>query len=98
MTELTLNIDGSSTVEADNLTTLSGALETLTQAHEAGDAVRVTSGSLRWRDGAVWVQASLELPTSVADIDANKDVLAQVAVDVGMHDSVSEAMEEINVS
>jgi len=98
MTDLTLSIDGSSTVQADNLTVLKGALDSLTQAHEAGDPVQVRSGALRWRDGAVWVSVNLELPTTVSEIDADKDALAQVAVDAGMYDSLSAAKEEIDVS
>lgn len=98
MTDLTLSINGSSTVSADNLTVLNGALESLTQAHEAGDPVAVRSGSLRWRDGGVWVSVSLTLPTTPSDIDADKQALAQVAVDAGVYDSVSEAVDEINVS
>jgi len=98
MTDLTLSIDGSRTVDATDLTDLNAALEALTQAHESDDPVAVRSGSLRWRDGGVWVQASLELPTTVAEMDANKDALAQVAVDAGMHDSVSEAKDAIQVS
>jgi hypothetical protein len=98
MTELTLSIDGSSTVAGDNLTVLNTALESLTQAHEAGNPVAVRSGSLRWRDGGVWVSVSLTMPTTPSEIDADKQTLAQVAVDAGMHDSVSEATEEINVS
>jgi hypothetical protein len=98
MTELTLSIDGSSTVAADNLAVLNGALESLTQAHEAGNPIAVRSGSLRWRDGGVWVSVSLTLPTTPSEIDTDKQALAQVAVDAGMHDSVEKAVEAINVS
>jgi len=98
MTELQLSIDGSSTVPADNLTVLNAALESLTQAHEAGNPIAVRSGSLRWRDGGVWVSVSLTMPTTPSEIDTDKQTLAQVAVDAGMFDSVSEAVEEINVA
>jgi hypothetical protein len=98
MTDLTLNIDGSSTVAADNLTVLSGALESFTQAHEAGNPIAVRSGSLRWRDGGVWVSVSLTMPTTPSEIETDKQTLAQVAVDTGMHESVSEAVGAINVS
>ncbi len=98
MTDLQLSIDGSSTVSADNLTVLNGALEALTQAHEAGNPVAVQSGSLRWRDGGVWVSVSLTLPTTPTEIDTDKQTLAQVAVDAGMFETVSEAVAEINVS
>lgn len=98
MSDLTLSIDGSSTVPVDNLTVLSDALESLTQAHETGDPIQVRSGALRWRDGAVWVSVNLELPTTVSEIDADKEALAQVAVDAGMYDSVANAEEEIDVS
>ena len=98
MTDLTLNIDGSSTVAPDNLTVLNGALEALTQAHEAGNPIAVRSGSLRWRDGGVWVSVSLTMPTTPSEIETDKQTLAQVAVDAGMHESVSEAVEAINVS
>jgi len=98
MTELTLSIDGSSTVPADNLTVLNGALESLTQAHEAGNPIAVRSGSLRWRGGGVWVSVSLTMPTTPSEIESDKQTLAQVAVDAGMCDSVSEAIEEINVA
>ncbi len=98
MTELTLSINGSSTVSADNLAVLNAALESLTQAHAAGNPIAVRSGSLRWRDGGVWVSVSLTLPTTPSEIEADKQTLAQVAVDAGMFEAVSEAVEEINVS
>jgi hypothetical protein len=98
MTELQLSINGSSTVPADNLTVLNGALESLTQTHEAGNPIAVRSGSLRWRDNGVWVSVSLTMPTTPSEIDTDKQTLAQVAVDAGMYGSVSEAVEEINVS
>jgi len=98
MTDLTLSIDGSSTVQAENLAVLSEALESLTQAHEAGDPIQVQSGALRWRDGGVWVSVSLELPTTASEIDADKEALAQVAVGAGMYESVADAKEEIDVS
>jgi len=97
MTELDISISGSSTVAADNLTVLSGALESLTQAHEAGDPIQVRSGALRWRDGSVWVSVTLQMPTTPSDLSADKDALAQVAVDAGMHDSLSAAKEEIEI-
>lgn len=97
MTELEISIDGSSTVAADNLTVLSGALESLTQAHEAGNPVQVRSGSLRWRGGNVWVSVTLQMPTTVNDLSVDKDTLGQVAVDAGMYDSLSAAKEEIQV-
>jgi len=98
MTDLQLSINGESTVPADNLTVLSGALESLTEAHEAGDPIAVRSGALRWRDGSVWVSVSLTMPTTVSDLSADEDALAQVAVDAGMHDSLDAAKEEIDVT
>jgi hypothetical protein len=98
MTELQLSIGGSSTVPPDSLTVLNGALESLTQAHEAGNPIAVRSGSLRWRDGGVWVSVSLTMPTTPSEIDTDKQTLAQVAVDAGMYETVSEAVDEINVS
>jgi len=98
MTDLTLSIDGSSTVAADNLTVLSGALESLTQAHEAGDPIAVRSGSLRWRDGGVWVSVTLEMPTTPSEINSDKTRLAQVAVDAGMHDSLADAKGNITIN
>lgn len=98
MTELTLTVDGSSTVQADNLSTLKGALDALTQAHEAGDPIRVQSGSLRWRDGGVWISVTLEMPTTPSDVDTDKDTLAQVAVETGMHADTDAALEAIDVS
>ena len=38
------------------------------------------------------------MPTTPSDLSADKDALAQVAVDAGMHDSISAAKEEIDVS
>jgi hypothetical protein len=98
MTDLTLSIDGSSTVPADNLRVLNGALESLTQAHKAGNPITVQSGSLRWRDGGVWVSVSLTMPTTPSKIGTNKQTLAQVAVDAGLYDSLDGAKEEIDVS
>lgn len=98
MTELQLSIDGSSTVQADNLRVLKGALDSLTQAHEAGDPIQVRSGALRWRDGSVWVSVSLTVPTTPSDLSADKDALAQVAVDAGMFDFASAAKEEMDVT
>jgi hypothetical protein len=98
MTDLTLSLDGSRTVDADNLTDLNSALEALTRAHESGDPVAVRSGSLRWRDGGVWIQVRLALPTTASETDADKQTLAQVAVDTGLVDDVETATEAINVS
>lgn len=98
MTELTLSIDGSRTVDATDLTNLNSALEALTQAHESGDNVAVRSGSLRWRDGGVWIQVSLTLPTTPSNIETDKDKLAQVAVDTGLVDDAETAMEAVNVA
>jgi len=98
MTDLTLSIGGSRTVDASNLTTLNSALEALTQAHESDDPVAVRSGSLRWRDGGVWIQVSLTLPTTPSSIERDKDALAQVAVDTGLAPDVETAMEAINVA
>jgi len=98
MTDFTLSINGSRTVDATNLTDLNAALEALTQAHESGDAVAVRSGSLRWRDGGVWIQVSLTLPTTASNIETDKDTLAQVAVDTGLVSDIETATEAINVA
>ena len=98
MTDLTLNINGSRKVDASNLTDLNTALEALTQAHEADTPVAVRSGSLRWRDGGVWIQVSLTLPTTPASIESDKDTLAQIAVDTGLVSDVQTAAEEIDVA
>jgi len=98
MTDLTLSIDGSRTVDAINLTDLNSALEALTQAHESDDPVAVRSGSLRWRDGGVWIRVSLTLPTTPSSIDTDKQTLAQVAVNTGLVDDVDTATEAIDVS
>jgi hypothetical protein len=98
MTDLTLSIDGSRTVDATDLTDLNSALEALTQAHESGDSVAVRSGSLRWRDGGVWIQVSLTLPTTASNIETDKDKLAQVAVDTGLVSDIETAMEAVNVA
>jgi hypothetical protein len=98
MTDLTLSIDGSRTVDATDLTDLNGALEALTQAHESGDSVAVRSGSLRWRDGGVWIQVSLTMPTTASEVDTDTQTLAQVAVDTGLVDDLETATEAINVA
>jgi hypothetical protein len=98
MSDLTLSIDGSRTVDASNLTDLNAALQALTSAHEADDPVAVRSGALRWRDGGVWIQVSLTLPTSPSNIDADKDALAQVAVDTGLVADLPAATEAIDVA
>jgi hypothetical protein len=98
MTDLTLSIDGSRTVDATNLTGLNSALEALTQAHESGDSVAVRSGSLRWRDGGVWIQVSLTMPTTASEIDTDTQTLAQVAVDTGLVSDIETATEAINVA
>lgn len=98
MTELTLSITDSRTVDASNLTDLNSALQALTQAHESGDSVTIQSGSLRWRDGGVWIQATLALPTTPSDVDTDKQTLAQVAVDTGMVADTETAVEAIDVA
>jgi len=98
MTDLTLSIDGSRTVDATDLTDLNSALEALTEAHESGDLVAVRSGSLRWRDGGVWISVSLTMSTTPSEIDADTATLAQVAVDTGLVDDVETATEAINVA
>jgi hypothetical protein len=98
MTQLTLSIDGSRTVDATDLTDLNNALEALTDAHEADDPVAVRSGSLRWRDDGVWIQVSLTLPTTPATIESDNNTLAQVAVDTGLIDDVGAATEAIDVN
>lgn len=98
MTDLTLSIDGSRTVDATNLTDLNSALEALTQAHESGDPVAVRSGSLRWRDGGMWIQVSLTMPTTPSSIDSDTDTLAQIAVDTELVADLATAREEINVA
>ena len=98
MTDLTLSIDGSRTVDATNLTDLNSALEALTQEHESGDRVAVRSGSLRWRDGGVWIRVSLTMPTTASEIDTDTQTLAQVAVDTGLVSDTETATEAINVA
>jgi len=98
MTDLTLSIDGSRTVDATDLTDLNTALEALTEAHESDDPVAVRSGSLRWRDGGVWISVSLTMPTTPGEIDADTETLAQVAVDTGLVNDFETATEEINVA
>lgn len=98
MTDLTLSIDGSRTVDASNLTDLNSALEALTQAHESDGPVAVRSGSLRWRDGGVWIQVRLTLPTTPSEIDADKQTLAQVAVDTGLKSDTQTAVEDVDVA
>jgi len=98
MTDLTLSIDGSRTVDATNLTDLKTALEALTDAHESDDPVAVRGGSLRWRDGGVWISVSLTLSTTPSEIDTDTQTLAQVAADTGLKSDVETAREEINVA
>jgi hypothetical protein len=98
MAELQLSIEGSSTVPANNLVALNGALESLTEAHQSGDPIAVRSGALRWRDGSVWVSVTLTMPTTPRDLSADEDALARVAVDAGIFDFASVAKEEIDVS
>mgnify|MGYP000615537456 CR=1 FL=1 len=98
MTDLTLSIDGSRTVDATDLTNLNAALEALTQAHESDDPVAVRSGSLRWRDGGVWISVSLTMPTTASEVDTDTQTLAQVAVDTGLVSDIETATEEINVA
>ena len=98
MTDLTLSIDGSRTVDASDLTDLNSALEALTQAHESGDSVAVRGGSLRWRDGGVWISVSLTMPTTASEVDSDTQTLAQVAVDTGLVSDIETATEAINVA
>jgi hypothetical protein len=97
MTDLTLSISGSRTVPATDLADLSGALEALTAAHERDDPVAVRAGSLRWRDGGVWVSVTLALPTEPDSIEADSRTLAQVASETGLVDDEAAALEAINV-
>jgi len=98
MTDLTLSIDGSRTVDVSNLTDLNSALQALTDAHESDDPVAVRSGSLRWRDGGVWIQVSLTLATTPSEIDSDTQTLAQVAVDTGLKSDIETATEDIDVA
>jgi len=97
MADLTLSIDGSRTVDTTDLADLNTALEALTQAHEADDPVAVRSGSLRWRDGGVWIQVTLTLATAVDSLETDKQTLAQVAADTGLTEDVETAMEAIGL-
>jgi len=97
-TEFTIQISGSRTVGVTNLADLSTALQTLTDANEGDSTVKVASGALRWRDGGVWVQASLETPTAAGAIEVKRTELAQLAYDVGVVDSVADGEEQATVN
>jgi hypothetical protein len=97
MTELTLSIDGSRTVDASNQRGVNRAMQALTNAHEANDKVAVRSASLRWRDGDLWIQVSLSLPTTPSNIGTDQGTLARAAANTGVVDDVAAATEAISV-
>jgi hypothetical protein len=100
MADLTLLVEGTRTVNSEDLKDLSDALEKLTQTHESESPIKIQSGSIRWRDGEVWVRVTIETEANLQNIVSERDKLAQFAVETELQNSVQDAIEEtrINVS
>jgi hypothetical protein len=82
----------------DNLTDLKPGIDALVQAHRADTPVRVETGTIRWRDGSLWLQISLM--ADVPDVIAGRDALAQAAVETGLSndfDRARRSVEEVHV-
>jgi hypothetical protein len=99
MTQLTLNMSGEQTVDAQNISSaLTPALEALTETHHSDQTdVTVPSGALRWRDGGLWVRVQLEATAEAVDIEAAKQDLARVAAEAGVVDTVEAGVSEVDV-
>jgi hypothetical protein len=98
MTELTLSIDGERTIAQDNLDVISVALDTLMATHrDESSPIQFSAGYLRVREDGLLVGVNLSLETDMAELDANQQHLAEVAVGVGLADDVAEATEQIDV-
>jgi hypothetical protein len=99
MTQLTLSIDGERTISQDNLDVISAALDSLMGTHrDESSPIQFNAGHLRVREGGLLVGVNLSLETEVADLDANKQHLAETAVSVGLAEDVAAGKEQIQIN
>jgi len=91
MYEITLIYSGNETYQPAEFDKLKTALDALTQSHNSDSSIIVQSGSLRWRGGGLWVQISLKLESTTADIDADEQSLAESVVAAGFEPDVTSA-------
>jgi hypothetical protein len=59
--------------------------------------IQFSAGHLRVREDGLLVGVNLSLETEMAELDANQQHLAEVAVSVGVAEDVAAAKEQINV-
>jgi hypothetical protein len=95
---LTLSVTASRTVDAADVAVLGDALTALTETHETDSPIVADTGSLRWQDGDVWVQASLQTETDPERYTEAEESLAQAAVTTGLYDTTEAAKEAVDVS
>lgn len=96
MYEITLEYSGNETYQPTEFDQLKTALDGLTQSHNDDTTpITVPAGALRWRDGGLWVQVSLEVESTAADVDADEQTLAEAVVGAGLEADVTSAKENI---
>lgn len=95
MYEIILQYSGAKTYQQSEFDQLKTALDGLTQSHNSDTPITVPAGSLRWRDGGLWVQVKLEIQTTTADVDADEQSLAEAVVHAGLEPDVATAKENI---
>lgn len=95
MYEITLEYNGNETYQPSEFDQLKTALDGLTQSHNSDSPITVPAGALRWRDGGLWVQVSLEIKSTAADVDADEQALAEAVVGAGLEADVASAKENI---
>jgi hypothetical protein len=96
MYDITLQYSGETTYQPSELDQLKQVLEEVTQSHNSDTAITVPSGALRWRDGGLWVQLSLEVESTTANVDADEQMLAETVVETGFEADVESAKEAVS--
>jgi len=95
MYEITLEYNGNQTYQPSEFDQLKTALDGLTQSHNSDSPITVPAGALRWRNGGLWVQVSLEIESTAADVDVDEQSLAEEVVGAGFEADVASAKENI---
>jgi hypothetical protein len=81
------------TVSLSEISSLATSIASLSESHK-NDNVRIETGTLRWRDGGLWIQVCLAVDTT--DKSDGKDILAQTAVDTGLTQDYQTAVDNVN--
>jgi len=96
MYEITLSYNGNETYQLSEFNQLKTALDGLTQSHNDDTSpITVPAGALRWRDGGLGVQVTLEVESTASDVDADEQALAEAVVGAGFEADVASAKEKI---